>query len=291
MQKSPADTEEQSIASKEKAGVDHVDSLGHVRVDAFDATKESELLEMIKVERRQEVINYVHGLEAELQSDAASSRSPAFQLSFKNPKHFTWVMAAFASMGGLLFGLDQSLISGANLFMPGALGLSTQQVGMVNSSMPLGAVAGACLLIPANEYLGRRGAIILSTILYTIGAALEAGAISYPMMIMGRLILGFGVGIETGTVPVYVAESVERQFRGNLVSLYQFNIALGEVFGFVVAAIFFKVKGNWRFMLGSSILFSTLMFIGYVLSQPQGKCIDLTKGHTACCCYPKAPVS
>ncbi len=46
------------------------------------------------------------------------------------------------------------------------------------------------------------------------------------------------------TVPVYVAESVARKYRGNLVSLYQFNIALGEVFGYVVAAIFVNVKVN-----------------------------------------------
>lgn len=272
MQSGLLDTEKHSIAPKkdsEEADVEHVDNLGHELADVLDATKESELLEMIKNEHRQEVLNFVHGLETELQQREAVNlrRSHGFQLSFKNPKHFTWVMAAFASMGGLLFGLDQSLISGANLFMPGALGLSTQQVGLVNSSMPLGAVAGAAMLIPSNEYLGRRGAIIFSTILYTIGAALEAGAISYPMMVMGRLVLGFGVGIETGTVPVYVAESVERQFRGNLVSLYQFNIALGEVFGYVVAAIFLKVEGNWRYMLGSSIVFSTLMFIGYVPSR------------------------
>jgi Na+/melibiose symporter-like transporter len=272
MQSGVAYTEERLIAPEKesmKANAEHIDGLGLQPTNVPDATKESELLEVIKIEYRQEVLNFVHELEAELQRSEGNGprRSDAFQISFKNPKYFTWVMAAFASMGGLLFGLDQSLISGANLFMPTALGLSAQQVGFVNSSMPLGAVAGALLLIPVNEYLGRRGAIILATILYTIGAALEAGAISYPMMVMGRLVLGFGVGIETGTVPVYVAESVERRFRGNLVSLYQFNIALGEVFGYVVAAIFLKVKGNWRYMLGSSILFSTLMFIGYVLNQ------------------------
>lgn len=54
-----------------------------------------------------------------------------------------------------------------------------------------------------------------------------------------------GVGLEGGAVPVYVAESVARKYRGNLVSLYQFNIALGEVFGYVVAAIFVNVKVNF----------------------------------------------
>lgn len=185
-----------------------------------------------------------------------------FQLSFHNPKHFTFVMAAFASMGGCLFGLDQSLISGANLFLPGALGLSDHQVSMINSSMPLGAVGGAILLSPANQYLGRRWAIIVATLLYTLGAGLQAGASNYGFMIAGRVILGLGVGIETGTVPVYVAETVERNIRGNLVSAYQLNIALGEVFGYVVAAIFLNVEGNWRYILGSSVVFSTIMGIG-----------------------------
>lgn len=48
-------------------------------------------------------------------------------------------------------------------------------------------------------------------------------------------------------MPVYVAESVARKYRGNLVSLYQFNIALGEVFGYVVAAIFVNVKASHFF--------------------------------------------
>lgn len=84
------------------------------------------------------------------------------------------------------------------------------------------------------------------------------------MIVSSRVILGLGVGLEGGTVPVYVAETVERRIRGNLVSLYQFNIALGEVFGYVVAAIFLRVPGNWRYILGSSLLFSTIMFFGYV---------------------------
>ena len=202
--------------------------------------------------------------QMEMERVAQNSKSGIFDLNFKNPKHFTWLLVGFASMGGLLSGLDQSLISGANLYMPVDLGLTTQQNSLVNSGMPLGAVGGALLLAPVNETLGRRMAIIISIILYTIGAALEAGAQSFGMIVGGRVILGLGVGLEGGTVPVYVAETVERRIRGNLVSLYQFNIALGEVFGYVVAAIFLNVKGNWRFILGSSLVFSTIMFFGLV---------------------------
>jgi predicted MFS family arabinose efflux permease len=66
--------------------------------------------------------------------------------------------------------------------------------------MPLGAVGGALLLSPVNEILGRRMAIIISIVLYTIGAALEAGSVSFGMIVGGRVILGLGVGLEGGTV-------------------------------------------------------------------------------------------
>ncbi|KAL7814855.1 general substrate transporter [Trichoderma gracile] len=203
----------------------------------------------------------ISSMEDELAA-AGGLETGFFQVQFSDPRHFTWLLVAFASMGGLLSGLDQSLISGANLFLPKDLHLSARQNSLVNAGMPLGAVGGALLLSPANEYGGRKWAILLSILLYTVGAALEAGSINFGMIVSGRVILGLGVGLEGGTVPVYVAETVERRIRGNLVSLYQFNIALGEVLGYAVAAIFLKVPGNWRYILGSSLLFSTIMFAG-----------------------------
>jgi sugar porter (SP) family MFS transporter len=197
-----------------------------------------------------------------LEERSQQVKQPRLEWNFSNPTFFTYILVGFASLGGLLSGLDQSLISGANLYMPVDLNLSANKASLVNSGMPLGAVAGAIILSPTNEYLGRRLAIIVACILYTIGAALEAGAVDFGMMFAGRFILGTGVGLEGGTVPVYVAECVSYKVRGNLVSLYQFNIALGEVFGYVVAAIFVGVPGNWRYILGSSLLFSTLLLVG-----------------------------
>ena len=164
------------------------------------------------------------------------------------------LLVSFASMGGLLSGLDQSLISGANLFLPVDLGLTAQQNSLVNSAMPLGAVGGALILSPCNEYFGRRWSILISCMLYTVGGALEAGSINYGMIVAARVILGLGVGLEGGTVPVYVAETVERRLRGNMVSLYQFNIALGEVLGYAVAAMFLKVSDSFcqKFKYGLS---------------------------------------
>ncbi|KAF3760930.1 general substrate transporter [Cryphonectria parasitica EP155] len=225
-----------------------------------------------------EIDAFIGEMETELEA-SGGLKTGFFHLQFKDPRHFTWVIVAFASMGGLLSGLDQSLISGANLYLPGDLGLSTRQNSLVNSAMPLGAVGGALILGPCNESFGRRWAIIISTILYTIGAALEAGSINFGMIVAARVILGIGVGLEGGTVPVYVAETVERRMRGNLVSLYQFNIALGEVLGYAVAAMFLKVPGNWRYILGSSLVFSTIMFIG-MLFLPESPRFLMHKGKT-----------
>jgi len=206
----------------------------------------------------------VDALIAQMETELAATnpKRGIFELHFKNPKVFTWFLVGFASMGGLLSGLDQSLISGANLFLPEDLGLTSSQNSLVNSAMPLGAVFGSFLISPCNEFFGRRWAILIACILYTIGGALCAGAIDFPMLIVARLILGAGVGLEGGTVPVYVAETVERKMRGNLVSLYQFMIALGEVLGYAVGAMFVSVPGNWRYILGSSLVFSTIMMIG-----------------------------
>lgn len=125
-----------------------------------------------------EVDALIDSLERELEA-AGGVKKGIFDLEFSNTKYFTWLIVAFASMGGLLSGLDQSLISGANLFLPGDLGLTDRQNSLVNSAMPLGAVGGALILSPSNEYLGRRMSIIISCVLYTIGAALCAGAMNF----------------------------------------------------------------------------------------------------------------
>ncbi|KAH6870004.1 hypothetical protein J4E91_008471 [Alternaria rosae] len=231
--------------------------------------------EQLEDARGWESENLIQDLEKELEQ--ANYKKGFFDIEFKNPKHFTWMIVAFASMGGLLSGLDQSLISGANLTLPDDLHLTAQQNSLVNSGMPLGAVAGAFLISPCNEYFGRRWAIIISCILYTIGGALEAGSMNYGMIVAARVILGAGVGLEGGTVPVYVAETVESRLRGNLVSLYQFNIALGEVLGYAVAAMFITVPGNWRYILGSSLVFSTIMGVG-ILFMPESPRYLMHKG-------------
>lgn len=250
-----------------------------VEVPLDDHKEVAEEMDDIQNDLKSEAFNEA-AMDAELQqleAQLGSVKQSRLELTFANPAYFTYVLVAFASMGGLLSGLDQSLISGANLTMPKALHLSASQASLVNAGMPLGAVGGALILGPCNEFLGRRMAIIVSCILYTIGAGLEAGAINFGMMFGGRFVLGMGVGLEGGTVPVYVAESVPGKIRGNLVSLYQLNIAFGEVLGYAVAAMFFGVAGDWRYILGSSLVFSTILLVG-MLFMPESPRYLMHKG-------------
>lgn len=92
--------------------------------------------EQLEDARGWESENLIQDLEKELEQ--ANYKLGFFDIEFKNPKHFTWMIVAFASMGGLLSGLDQSLISGANLTLPKDLGLTASQNSLVNSGMPLG---------------------------------------------------------------------------------------------------------------------------------------------------------
>lgn len=144
----------------------------------YPGLKEKDALAVVREGGRREVDQLIGSMEAELAA-AGGLRSGFFDLQFRDPRYFTWLIVAFASMGGLLSGLDQSLISGANLFLPKDLGLDTHQNSLVNSAMPLGAVGGALVLGPCNETFGRWWSIVISTVLYTIGAALSAGSINY----------------------------------------------------------------------------------------------------------------
>ncbi|KAK4526945.1 hypothetical protein GAYE_SCF29G4864 [Galdieria yellowstonensis] len=192
-----------------------------------------------------------------------SRKKPYFAARFfKEPKKFIWFLASLASIGGFLFGVDQSLISGASLYIPSDLHIDSSRMSMIVGFTPLGAIFGALIIMPANDLFGRKYAIVIASILFTVGAILEADAHSFGVLLAGRMILGSALGLLSGTVPAYIAENCAVRWRGGLVSLYQCMVAFGVMCGYIIAAIFDGVSGNWRWMLGSSLLFSTILFFG-----------------------------
>lgn len=208
----------------------------------------------------------ITSLERELEESGKKKFLSARYL--KTPKTFIWFLATLASVGGFLFGVDQSLISGAALYIPNDIDITESQMSMVVGFTPLGAMFGALILMPTNDLFGRKWAIVISSIIFTVGAILEAIPQTFSVLLAGRLVLGIALGLLSGTVPAYISENCAVRWRGGLVSLYQVMVAFGVSCGYVIAAIFNNVPGNWRYILGSSLVFSTILFFG-MLTLPE----------------------
>src|ERR687894_1308045 len=167
----------------------------------------------------------------------------------------------FGSLGGLLFGYDTGVISGAILFISQELGLTPFLEGLVVASLLLGAAVGAASAGPLSDRLGRRNIIIIAAILFTIGAIGAALAPNVGVLVLFRIVLGLAVGAAALTVPLYLSEIAPTHIRGAISSLNQLNIVFGILFAFIVNALLASA-GAWRWMLGLAVIPSLVLLIG-----------------------------
>eukprot|EP00871_Galdieria_phlegrea_P001393 jgi/Galph1/2254/GphlegSOOS_G941.1 len=199
--------------------------------------------------------------EEELQAPDLQRKGWDVTCLTKKPKNFAVMVGVLSSIGAVLYGLDVSLISGVLLFVVSDLSLTSNQTSLVSSGMALGAIGGGFAGIFLVEVTGRKRSILIACVLYTVGALMEALAPSFGVLISGRLVLGLGVGIEYDAIPLYISESSPKNRRGDLVALFQLMAFFGVMLGYVVDAIFANVSGSWRWMFGSSIVFSVAYFL------------------------------
>lgn len=114
--------------------------------------------------------------------------------------------AAIAGLGGLLFGYDTGIIASALLFIKKDLGLDSFEQGLVVAAVPVGAIAGAALSGPLADTYGRRLMILLSAIVFIIGALVSAAADSLAVLTGARVLVGVAIGIASAAAPVYISE-------------------------------------------------------------------------------------
>jgi len=167
----------------------------------------------------------------------------------------------FGSLGGLLFGYDTGVISGAILFISQELRLTPFLEGLVVASLLLGAAAGAASAGPLSDRLGRRNLIIIAAILFTVGAIGAALAPNVGILVLFRVVLGLGVGAAALVVPLYLSEIAPTQIRGAISSLNQLNIVVGILLAFIVNALLANAEA-WRWMLGLAAIPSLVLLIG-----------------------------
>ena len=176
---------------------------------------------------------------------------------------FVYTAAVFAGLGGLLFGYDTGVISGAELFFKNDFALSTFALEIIVSGALAGAAAGALSGGRLADLFGRRTLLIVTAIVFAVGSILCAAASSPNMLIIGRIIVGVGIGLSSGTVPVYISEVSPSDARGWTVSLFQLSITIGILLAYVVDYAFADIQG-WRWMFGLALVPATIFGCGMI---------------------------
>jgi sugar porter (SP) family MFS transporter len=175
--------------------------------------------------------------------------------------------AGIAGLGGLLFGYDTGVIAGALLFIKPDFHLGSFEAGLVVSAVPIGAIAGAAIAGPLSDGKGRRGTILLSAIIFAIGALGSAAAPGTAALVIARLVVGVAIGVASATAPVYISEVAPPDKRGFLVTFFQLAVTVGIVVAYLVG-LAFNSSGDWRWMLGLGAVPAVILAIG-MMEMPQ----------------------
>jgi SP family galactose:H+ symporter-like MFS transporter len=174
---------------------------------------------------------------------------------------FVYFAVGVAALGGLLFGYDTGVISGAILFIKNQFSLSATMEEIVVSSVLVGAVMGAALGGALTGRFGRRGMIILAGLIFTVSALGTALAPTVAWLIAARIVSGIAIGIASFISPMYIAELVPAKVRGSLVAVNMLAITSGIVVAYLVDYAFSGMHG-WRYMFGLAAVPSIGLVIG-----------------------------
>uniref|UniRef100_A0AAY4BKS4 Proton myo-inositol cotransporter n=1 Tax=Denticeps clupeoides TaxID=299321 RepID=A0AAY4BKS4_9TELE len=198
-------------------------------------------------------------------SSSSSARAARKQFQQDVTPAFVYVLAAFSALGGFLFGYDTGVVSGAMLLLKREMRLSALWQELLVSS----AVAAAALSAQAGGFLnglfGRRVCILLASFLFSAGGVVLSAAPNRETLLVGRLVVGLGLGIGSMTVPVYIAETSPTQLRGQLVTVNTLFITAGQLVASIIDGAFSYLQHNgWRYMLGLSVVPAVLQFLGFL---------------------------
>ncbi len=183
---------------------------------------------------------------------------------------FVYIATAIAALNGLLFGFDTGIISGALPFIKHSFHLGTFVQELVVSGALVGAIVGAASGGRLTDYLGRRNLIFIASGVFFVGSLAMAFAPSIPILVTGRMIVGFGIGVASVIGPLYNSEIAPSRLRGSLVSLNQLAVTSGILVAYLVNYVFSpSVAGwgqnvAWRWMLGTGIIPAAVLGIGMI---------------------------
>ncbi len=171
------------------------------------------------------------------------------------------ILASIAALGGLLFGYDTGVISGAILFIKKDFGLNAAQQGMVVSSVVLGAMIGAAIAMFYADKIGRRTIVGVAAVVFIAGTLAASMAPNLGFLIVSRAVLGIAIGLSSSIVPLYISELAPQESRGALVGLFQLAITVGIVVAYMVDSALAPHEA-WRWMFVFAIVPAIVLGIG-----------------------------
>jgi len=175
-------------------------------------------------------------------------------------KPFVYVAVGVAAIGGLLFGYDTGVVSGAILFVKTQFFLSSAMEEIVVSAVLVGAVIGAIIGGALTDRFGRRKLIILAGIIFTASAVGTAVAPTVTWLIFARVVSGLAIGIASFISPMYIAELVPARVRGSLVAVNMLAITTGIVVAYLADYALSGIHG-WRYMFGLAAIPSIILTV------------------------------
>lgn len=178
-------------------------------------------------------------------------------------------LTVISTLGGLLFGYDTGVISGALLYMNDSLNMnSVEEATVVSALLFPGAAVGALAGGRMADRLGRRGSLLICALLFLAGAIGCAVAPTVAFMVASRVLLGLGVGAAAVTCPLYLAEMAPAKLRGRMVTINELMIVTGQMLAFAINALLDALIHDtevWRTMLGIASVPALALLAGMLL--------------------------
>ena len=182
------------------------------------------------------------------------------------PSTLVIFLTFLSSISGFMFGYDTGYISSALVSIGDDFGenLSYGHEQFITAATSLGALIFASSSGIFVDYLGRKPLLMFSNIMFIVGAIIQTAAQNVWTMIVGRFIMGFGVGIGSLIAPLYIAELAPSKYRGRLVTLNCMGITGGQLIAYAIGAGLTHVDNGWRILVGLSMIPPAIQFIGFI---------------------------
>lgn len=201
------------------------------------------------------------------------------KLNSKVSNRFIYFFGAF---GGILFGYDIGVMTGALPFLKEDWNIDNGMIiGLITSSVMLGAIFGGILAGRVSDKLGRRKMILISAIIFVVGSILSGIAPhdgNY-FLIISRVILGIAVGASSALVPAYMSEMAPAKYQGQLSGINQTMIVSGMLISYIVDYFLreLPIEIGWRLMLSIAAIPALILYLG-VLKLPESPRFLIKKG-------------